>query len=69
MKSHKWPYETALKFLRHKRSIVNPNEGFAVQLREFEKRLGVEHLPKLSDQSKEHTHPSGQGSSLDNIKV
>lgn len=48
MKTHKWPYETALRFLRHKRSIVNPNEGFAVQLREFEKRLGLEPAPKLS---------------------
>lgn len=44
MKNHHWPYEAALSFLRWKRSIVNPNEGFAAQLKQFERMLGI--VPK-----------------------
>jgi hypothetical protein len=36
-----WSFDTALTFLRFKRSVVNPNEGFTGQLRAFEQRISV----------------------------
>jgi hypothetical protein len=36
MKKNKWDYDKALEYVRWKRPIVEPNEGFAAQLRQFE---------------------------------
>jgi hypothetical protein len=36
MKVNQWRFEEALGFLREKRAVVEPNAGFAQQLRELE---------------------------------
>lgn len=41
MKTFRWGYDATLHFVRFKRSIANPNEGFAAQLRNYEKTLGI----------------------------
>lgn len=51
MKSQKWKYETALNFLKYKRVVVNPNEGFAAQLKEFERRIAVVNRANSSSSS------------------
>lgn len=37
MKKNKWKYEESHDFVKSKRSIINPNDGFVRQLKEWEK--------------------------------
>ena len=39
MKKNNWKYDKALEYVREKRAIVYPNQGFVRQLRAFEKEL------------------------------
>lgn len=39
MKTYKLRYETALEFVKSKRPIINPNDGFIRQLQQWEKEL------------------------------
>ncbi len=56
MRLYGWPYETAFSFLKAKRTVVNPNEGFVVQLKAFERRLKEdEKLARIQHQPKPKT--------------
>ena len=39
MLTRKWTLETAFRFLKERRPVVDPNAGFWKQLSEFEERL------------------------------
>ena len=41
MKKNKWKFAKALEFVRDKRRIVHPNQGFVRQLLAFEKQLNL----------------------------
>lgn len=47
MVKNKWSFEIALKFLKEKRPIVDPNKGFRVQLRKFEEFMQKDDTPDL----------------------
>lgn len=37
MKTYKWDYKYTLEFVQSKRSLVEPNPGFEIQIKLFEK--------------------------------
>ena len=41
MKTKRWPYLEARNYLRGKRSIIDPNEGFVEQLKSYEMELKI----------------------------
>ena len=41
MKYHEWSLDEAYTFVKSKRAVVNPNEGFMKQLKMYEGILGA----------------------------
>jgi protein-tyrosine phosphatase len=41
MKTYRFSYKRAFEFVRQKRSVIRPNEGFVQQLHIYEKQLGI----------------------------
>jgi len=41
MKKNNWIFEYTLDFVKKKRSLVSPNDGFRKQLIKFEKKLNL----------------------------
>ena len=41
MKKNNWSYDYAYKFVKKKRSVISPNNGFVKQLKTYQKKLGV----------------------------
>jgi len=39
MKINRWPFKDAERFVKQRRSVINPNPGFRIQLQEFEVML------------------------------
>jgi len=42
MVKNKWKYQNACEFVKEKRAIVCPNEGFVIQLKRLEEMIGSE---------------------------
>jgi protein-tyrosine phosphatase len=49
MKQYSWSLEKSLKFIKNKREIIFPNEGFMSQLIEYEKELFGKNSISLED--------------------
>lgn len=54
MKYQKMTFKKALKHVESKRSIVFPNEGFLLQLEEFEKQIKAKKQPWKVEQTKKN---------------
>ena len=60
MKLYRWGYDATLHFVKFKRVIANPNEGFANQLRGYESALGIVPKPGFPPQESKHQQPVRQ---------
>lgn len=47
MKEYGWPLEEAMKYVKSKRSVVNPNKGFRKQLETYEGILDARLTPYI----------------------
>jgi hypothetical protein len=49
MKTNKWKFEEAFNFVRERRSIICPNNGFIDKLLEYEVALGLSSPEEIED--------------------
>jgi hypothetical protein len=57
MKENGWKMEEALKFVKTKRSCVNPNMGFKKHLKRYEVKLGLLNEEQLEKEIEDMKRP------------